>query len=195
MGAAHQLQSLRHLAKTRGWPIAAEYLDLGVRRGSPRGEFERLHGDIGQGGRGVVVATSLSMLFTDQRQAVLFMRDLAARGFDLVASADEIDTTVSAGREFGTVMTALARLDRAALRESIAAGLAEARRQGKVIGRKRVEVPVAQARALLAQGHSLRETGRMLGVAVGTLHRALHQARGAHRVVPIAVGTALQEAA
>jgi DNA invertase Pin-like site-specific DNA recombinase len=184
LDAARQLQALRHLAAGRGWALVAEHVDFVALGAVARPNFDRLLSQAQQGGVGVVIATSLATLFTSQREAILVMRDFAVRGIGLVALAEGIDSTVPGGCTMGTLAAGLATLDRAALRERIALGLAEARRQGKPIGRKRVAVPVAEARVLLGQGHSLRETGRRLGVAVATLHRALQVAGGAGQTLP-----------
>ncbi|MBK9033450.1 MAG: recombinase family protein [Myxococcales bacterium] len=184
LGAAGQLRALRHVAAARGWLIAAEHVDFTSPGAGPRPQFERMLSEARQGGGGTVVATSLATLFVSQREAILVLRDFAVRGIGLVAQAEGIDSTVPGGCDLGPLMGGLVTLDRAALRERIALGLAEARRQGKPIGRKRVDVPVVQARELLSQGHSLRETGRRLGIAVATLHRALQVGGGAGQAQP-----------
>jgi hypothetical protein len=51
--------------------------------------------------------------------------------------------------------------------------LRRARVQGTRLGRPRVVVDVLRAKALLAEGRSLRATARTLGVAVATLARAV----------------------
>ncbi len=122
-----------------------------------------------------------------QREVVLVEGQEAVRALDLVTPSGESDTTVPSGREFGTPFAALTR------REKIRIALANARRAGKPVGRKRVVVPIEQAQKLLGEGKSLREASRVLGISVGSLHRAVHQGRAAHQVVQVA--QAIQEAA
>jgi DNA invertase Pin-like site-specific DNA recombinase len=62
------------------------------------------------------------------------------------------------------------------IRERTRAGIAAARRRGSHIGRPRVRLDMAQARALIASGKSLRQAARTLGIGTATLHRALQTA-------------------
>jgi DNA invertase Pin-like site-specific DNA recombinase len=86
---------------------------------------------------------------------------------------DSIDTTTPAGRFFFHVMASLAQMERELLIERTQAGLAAARRQGRVGGRKRkmTEPKVKAAKNLLAAGTPPREVAQSLGVSVPTLYR------------------------
>jgi DNA invertase Pin-like site-specific DNA recombinase len=92
--------------------------------------------------------------------------------------ATGLDTTGPSGRLIFHVMGAVAEFERDLIRERTRAGMRAAKRRGKRIGRPRANLPLAGARRLLAQGRSLSETARELGVARTTLRRAL-----AHRSV------------
>jgi DNA invertase Pin-like site-specific DNA recombinase len=86
---------------------------------------------------------------------------------------DSIDTTTPAGRFFFHVMASLAQMERELLIERTQAGLAAARRQGRVGGRKRkmTEPKMKAAKNLLAAGTPPREVAQSLGVSVPTLYR------------------------
>ena len=86
---------------------------------------------------------------------------------------DSIDTTTPAGRFFFHVMASLVQMARELLIECMRAGLAAARRQGRVGGRKRkmTEPKVNAAKKLLAAGTPPREVAQSLGVSVPTLYR------------------------
>ena len=93
---------------------------------------------------------------------------------DLVSLGDPgLDTTSPHGRLIFSVMGAVAEFERELIRERTRAGMASAKRRGSRVGRPRVHVPVAKARTLLAQGLSQREVAKRLGVARGTLRKAL----------------------
>ena len=73
-----------------------------------------------------------------------------------------------------------AEQERNRLVERIGAGLARAKRQGKVLGRPKARVDVEAARRLLAvEGTSVRAAARALAVPLGTLQRALARAEAA----------------
>ena len=50
-------------------------------------------------------------------------------------------------------------------------------------GRPRRAVDMAQAQRLLAEGHSLRQTARRMGVGYGTIHKAVKDAGGPSAVI------------
>lgn len=96
-----------------------------------------------------------------------------------MAHRDPIDTTSAHGRLLTQLLGVFAAFERDIIRERTMAGQARARAAGKAIGRPRRVVDVTLARALLADGRSLRGVAKQLGVSAATLSRSL---RGhAHR--------------
>ena len=88
---------------------------------------------------------------------------------------DGIDTKTPAGRFFFHVMASLAQMERELIAERTSAGLAAARKLGRVGGRKRLmtDSKVASARKLLAAGAAPRDVAHDLGVSIPTLYRWL----------------------
>lgn len=103
--------------------------------------------------------------------------DLAAtlenRQVDLRSLTDGIDTKGAAGRFFFNVMAALAVMERELILERTMAGLAAAKRAGKVGGRKTLMTPIKleAARKLLDAGRPVKEVASAVGVSVPTLYR------------------------
>lgn len=88
---------------------------------------------------------------------------------------DGIDTKTPAGRFFFHVMASLAQMERELIAERTRAGLAAARKLGRVGGRKRrmTDSKIASARKLLQSGAAPRDVAHDLGVSVPTLYRWL----------------------
>ena len=88
------------------------------------------------------------------------MADLQGRKIQFRSLTDGIDTTTPAGRFFFHVMASLAQMERELLAERTRAGLAAARRRGRVGGRKRRMTPgkVESARKLLRSGMAPRRS-------------------------------------
>lgn len=82
---------------------------------------------------------------------------LQARGVQLRSLTEAIDTSTPGGQMVFTVLAAVAQLERDLIRDRTLAGLAEARRQGRLGGRPRVVTP---ERVVLAQ--HLRTDGATL---------------------------------
>jgi DNA invertase Pin-like site-specific DNA recombinase len=100
---------------------------------------------------------------------------LEGKGIHFQSLTEGINTRTAAGRFFFHVMASLAQMERELLVERTRAGLAAARRLGRIGGRKRrmTEVKVRTARKLLDGGTPPRDVAQSLGVSVPTLYRWL----------------------
>jgi DNA invertase Pin-like site-specific DNA recombinase len=124
------------------------------------------HGD-------VLVIWKLDRLGRTVKGLIDFVADLQGRKVQFRSLTDGIDTTTPAGRFFFHVMASLAQMERELLVERTRAGLAAARRRGRLGGRKRQMTPgkVESARKLLRSGVAPREVAQNLGVSIPTLYR------------------------
>jgi DNA invertase Pin-like site-specific DNA recombinase len=103
----------------------------------------------------VLVIWKLDRLGRTVKGLVDFVAELQEREVQFRSLTDGIDTTTTtAGRFFFHVMASLAQMERELLAERTRAGLAAARRRGRVGGRKRRMTPgkVESARKLLKSG-------------------------------------------
>jgi DNA invertase Pin-like site-specific DNA recombinase len=121
----------------------------------------------------VLVIWKLDRLGRTVKGLVDFVADLQGRGVQFRSLTDGIDTTTPAGRFFFHVMASLAQMERELLAERTRAGVAAARRRGRMGGRKRRMTPgkVESARKLLKDGMSPRDVAENLGVSIPTLYR------------------------
>jgi DNA invertase Pin-like site-specific DNA recombinase len=123
--------------------------------------------------RDVLVIWKLDRLGRTVKGMVDFVADLQERKIQFRSLTDAIDTTTPAGRFFFHIMASLVQMERVLLVERTRAGLAAARRRGRVGGRKRRMTPekVESARKLLKGGMPPRDVAQSLGVSVPTLYR------------------------
>ena len=86
---------------------------------------------------------------------------------------DSIDTSTPAGRFFFHVMSALAEMERELIVERTRAGLAAAREQGGVGGRRRVMTAevVERCRRMLGTGATRQQVADVIGVGVKTIYK------------------------
>jgi DNA invertase Pin-like site-specific DNA recombinase len=68
----------------------------------------------------------------------------------------------------------MAEFERSLIQERVRAGLANAKRKGRVLGRPKRAVDCEQILELKAQGQSLRQIATNLGVGYGTVRARLH---------------------
>ncbi len=122
-----------------------------------------------------LVVWKLDRLGRSVKGLVDLVGDLEKQGVHFKSVTDSIDTSTPAGRFFFHVMASLAQMERELIVERTRAGLAAAKKQGRVGGRKRrmTDTKVAAARKLLADGMPPRDVAQNLGVSIPTLYRWL----------------------
>ncbi|MDQ7827302.1 MAG: recombinase family protein [Candidatus Eremiobacteraeota bacterium] len=123
--------------------------------------------------RDTLVIWKLDRLGRSVKGLIELVGMLQEEGVNFHSITDGIDTTTPAGRFFFHVMASLAQMERELLIERTRAGLAAAKRRGRVGGRKRLMTAskVEAAKKLMNEGMPPREIAQNLGVSVPTLYR------------------------
>jgi DNA invertase Pin-like site-specific DNA recombinase len=122
-----------------------------------------------------LVVWKLDRLGRSVKGLVDLVNTLEAREVHFRSLADGIDTKTPAGRFFFHIMASLAQMERELIVERTRAGLAAARKLGRIGGRKRrmTDNKIKAARRLLTGGTPPRAVAENLGVSVPTLYRWL----------------------
>lgn len=122
-----------------------------------------------------LVVWKLDRLGRSVKGLVDLVNTLEAREVHFRSLTDGIDTKTPAGRFFFHIMASLAQMERELIIERTRAGLAAARKLGRIGGRKRrmTDNKIKAARRLLTGGTPPRDVAENLGVSVPTLYRWL----------------------
>ena len=122
-----------------------------------------------------LVVWKLDRLGRSVKGLVDLVNTLEERGVHFRSLTDRIDTKTPAGRFFFHIMASLAQMERELIVERTRAGLAAARKLGRIGGRKRrmTDNKIKAARRLLTGGTPPRDVAENLGVSVPTLYRWL----------------------
>ena len=117
----------------------------------------------------------LDRLGRSVKDLVNLVTQLLERGIQFKSVTDSIDTSSASGRFFFNIMASLAQMERELIVERTRAGLAVARKAGRVGGRRRVmtDSKLTSAKKLLEVGTPPRDVAESLGVSVPTLYRWL----------------------
>jgi DNA invertase Pin-like site-specific DNA recombinase len=100
------------------------------------------------------------------------LEEFNAVGIDFISVSESIDTSTPVGKMIFTVLGAVAELERNLIKERVHMGINRARKQGKALGRPRVEVDPLQIAGLRARGLSWNEIASKLNIGRGTAERA-----------------------
>lgn len=121
----------------------------------------------------VLVCTKLDRIARSLRHLVDVAATLEGMGVGMRSLSEQIDSTSPGGRLVFNLFGAVGQFELDLIRERTRAGLAAAKRRGRVGGRPRLmtDAKARAARNLLAAGQSPRDVASTLGVSVSTLYR------------------------
>jgi DNA invertase Pin-like site-specific DNA recombinase len=152
-----------------------------------RPELHRLLDQLRKGD--VVVVWKLDRLSRSLKDVLHVMERIAAAGAGLRSLTESVDTTTPAGRMMMQMVGAFAEFERAMIRERTSAGLAAARAEGRIGGR-RPKLDAVRRREIAESVISGRKTGaemaRLFGISQPTVSRIVAE----HRATSAVAGSA-----
>ncbi len=171
----NQLSQLREFASKQGWDIVSEHVDFESGAKSDRAQFQRMFADASRRRFDVVLFWSLDRLSREGAFATLnYLNRLTGYGVGWRSFTEQyLDSTGIFKDAVISILAVVARQERVRLSERTRAGLARVRREGKRLGRPAVQVDRTVVRALREGGASWAAISRQLGIARGTLQKAV----------------------
>jgi DNA invertase Pin-like site-specific DNA recombinase len=168
-----QLVQLREFASKQGWQIVREFVDRETRSKSDRMEFQAMFEAASQRKFDLLLFWALDRL---SREGVLetlqHLNRLTSYGVGYRSFAEQYFDSCGIFKDAViAIMATLAKQERIRRSERTKAGLAQARRNGRQIGRPRLTVQSSEIVRLRASGLSLRAIGRELGISEGSVRR------------------------
>ena len=159
-----QEAELREYCGRRGWE-AILYRDKGQSGAKQdRPALNSLLSDLRKRKVDVILVWSLDRLARSLKHLLNISEECKSLGVDLVSLRQSIDTTLPAGRLTFQILGAVAEFERELLRERVKAGMAQARRAGKNIGRPALRrfgsAEMNRIRLLRMQGVSVRRLAK-----------------------------------
>jgi DNA invertase Pin-like site-specific DNA recombinase len=156
-----QETELKEYCENRSWSCTV-YKDRGQSGAkNDRPALNALLGDMRKRKFDVVVVWALDRLARSLKQLLSIAEECKALDVDLVSLKQNVDTTLPAGRLTFMVLGAVAEFEREMLRERVRAGMAQAKRAGKRVGRPALRKfhssEIERMKALRAKGTSVRK--------------------------------------
>jgi DNA invertase Pin-like site-specific DNA recombinase len=164
---ALQEVELKEYCERRGWSFVL-YRDKGQSGAKQdRPALNTMLTDLRRRKFDVVVVWALDRLARSLKQLLSIAEECRSLGVDLVSLKQNVDTTLPAGRLTFQVLGAVAEFEREMLRTRVIAGMAQARRAGKNMGRPAKRKPIfseiEKMKRLRSQGASIRQLAAKFG--------------------------------
>jgi len=132
-----QLVPLREYCQRRGFAIAGEYIDNGISGTKERRpQLDRLMEAARKRQIDLILVWKLDRFGRSLRQLVVTLEELSSLCIGFISFQDNLDLTTAQGRLMFHIIGAMAEFERELIRERVKAGLDNARRKGKRLGRK-----------------------------------------------------------
>ncbi len=167
-----QLLALRDFCRLRSFQVVREYVDQASANDfARRTAWRELLRDAGKKKFEAVVVFKLDRAFRSVRDMHKTLEAWELVNVGLVSSREDIDTTTPIGKLLLNLLAAVSEFELETIRVRVKAGMDRAKREGKHLGRPRAEVDVDKARALAAEGLSVRQIAKRLKTSPATISR------------------------
>ena len=169
-----QKRDLQRYARERDFTTYEEYEDQGVSGSkASRPALDRLMNDARKRKFDTVLVWRFDRFARSTKQLVLALEEFKSLGIRFISYQENIDLGSPTGELMYTMVAAMAQFERSLIQERVRAGLANAKAKGKKLGRPQAVPKPEEAKALRAEGKSLRDIAKTLKVAKTTVERLL----------------------
>jgi DNA invertase Pin-like site-specific DNA recombinase len=173
----NQLDQLRQFCESQGWTIVHEYVDRASGKRSDREQFQKLFEDASQRKFDFVLFWSLDRFSREGvRETLNHLERLSSYGVNYRSFTEQyLDSCGIFKDAVLAILAVIAKQERVRLSERTLAGLAKARKQGRVGGRPRITVRRDQVAAHRANGLSISEISQKMQIPRTSVHRILKE--------------------
>lgn len=173
-----QINDLNAYASTHGRTNLKFYTDEGISGSkSKRPALDSLMEDCRKGLIKSVIVWRLDRMGRSIAHLVVIADEFQKLGIEFISLKESIDTATPAGQLFYHLIAAFAQYERAIIIERVKAGLANAKRKGKKLGKKPLSVDIEEVRQMKSTGLTIRDIAKKLGTSTSPIMRILRTRR------------------
>ena len=172
----NQLAQLRQFVATQhGWHVAHEYIDRASGKRSDREQFTQMFQDASQRRFDLVLFWSLDRFSREGvRETLNYLTRLDAVGVGFRSYTEQyLDSCGLFKDAVLAILATIAKQERVRLSERVRAGLARARREGRVGGRPRLVIDRQRVAQMRHAGATLQQIADKFDCSIGTVYGLL----------------------
>jgi DNA invertase Pin-like site-specific DNA recombinase len=125
----------------------------------------------------ILLVWKLDRLGRSLKDLITTLDELGSLGIDFISYENQLDTSTPTGKLVFHVIGAVAEFEKDIIKERVKAGLENAKRKGKRLGRPPIsKADFEKAKTLRGEGLSYRQIGKKLGIDEGTFRKKLKNA-------------------
>ena len=168
-----QVEQLKQIAKNHNWEVVKTYIDVCSGAKTSRPNFDLMMKDAFAREFETVMCMELSRIGRNTKHLLETVEKLSDKKIDLYIHNQQIDTSSPTGKLFFTVASAFANFERDLIRERVVSGLQNAKKKGKVLGRRSnlthdVKIQIEQLRK---EGIGIKKIAKQFHVAPDTIRK------------------------
>ena len=173
----NQLSQLRQFCESQGWIVTAEYVDRASGKRSDREQFQKLFEHASQRKFDTVLFWSLDRFSREGvRETLNHLERLTSYGVNYRSFTEQyLDSCGIFKDAVLAILAVIAKQERVRLSERTLAGLAKARKQGRVGGRPRLVVRRDQVARYRAEGLSISQIAEKMTIPRTSVYRILKE--------------------
>ena len=170
-----QVEQLREIAKNHEWEVVSEFVDICSGAKTSRPNFDQMMKDAFSRKFETVMCLELSRIGRNTKHLLDTVEKLNEKRIDLYIHNQQIDTSTPTGKLFFTVASAFSNFERDLIRERVISGLENAKRKGKVLGRRTnmTEVTKSKIIELKKQGVGINKLAKQFHVSVASIRKMM----------------------
>jgi len=169
-----QLRDLRAYCAARQLNLVREYVDQGVSgTKDSRPQLNELMDDSRKRKLDAVIVWRFDRFARSTKHLLLALEEFRGLGVQFISYQENIQTDSPIGQTLFVIIAAVAQLERDLICERVAAGIRNARANGKRLGRPCQHVNLDRIRDMRDSGMSLRQIASTLKLGYGTVRENL----------------------
>jgi DNA invertase Pin-like site-specific DNA recombinase len=170
-----QIHELKEYIKRRGWHLHREFIDQGYSGSdTKRPAFQDMMNEAKKRKFDVLLVWKPDRLSWSMKDLDMVLNELGGLGIDFVSYDNNLDTSTPTGKLVFHVIGAVAEFEKDIIKERVKAGLENAKRKGKKLGRPGVgDFVIDEAKVLRGEGKSFWTIGKQLRISEGAVRKGL----------------------